>query len=61
MARTRIVIEQPAFTPEPLSTTLMPMGVVPVRLAVASYLARFTGATRRAYQLDLRAFMDWCT
>ena len=52
--------EQPAFTPEPLTTTVLPVGVVPLRLAAASYLARFTGATRRAYELDLRAFMDWC-
>jgi integrase/recombinase XerD len=60
MARMRIVNEQPAFTPEPPSTTLLPVGVVPLRLAAASYLARFTGATRRAYELDLRAFTDWC-
>ncbi len=52
--------EQSVFTPEPLSTTVLPVGVVPLRLAAASYLARFTGATRRAYELDLRAFMDWC-
>jgi hypothetical protein len=32
----------------------------PLRLAAASYLARFTGATRRAYDLDLRVFLDWC-
>jgi site-specific recombinase XerD len=30
------------------------------RLALAGYLARYTGLTREAYQLDLRQYASWC-
>ena len=31
-----------------------------VRLAVAGFLARYSGRTRDAYELDLRTFFTWC-
>ena len=31
------------------------------RLALAGFLAGYSGLTRDAYALDLRQFMDWCT
>jgi integrase/recombinase XerD len=45
------------------STALMP--VTPVftnaeRLALAGFLAGYTGLTREAYELDLRQFASWC-
>lgn len=43
------------------TATGLPAGVSPLRLAVASYLARFTGATRRAYELHVRVFLGRCT
>lgn len=33
----------------------------PLRLAVASYLARFKGQTRAHTESDLRCYLDWCT
>lgn len=33
----------------------------PLRLAVASYLARFKGQTRLHTESDLRCYLDWCT
>jgi hypothetical protein len=30
------------------------------RLAIAGYLARYSGGTRLAYSSDLRAFFAWC-
>jgi site-specific recombinase XerD len=32
----------------------------PLRLAVAGYLARYRGETRRHAESDLRAFLEWC-
>jgi integrase/recombinase XerD len=45
------------------STALVPM--VPVftnteRLALAGFLAAYSGLTRQAYELDLRQFASWC-
>ena len=45
------------------STTLVP--VTPVftnteRLALAGFLAGYSGLTRQAYELDLRQFASWC-
>ena len=45
------------------STPLIP--VAPVftsteRLALAGFLAGYTGLTRQAYELDLRQFASWC-
>ena len=31
-----------------------------VQLAAAGFLARYSGRTREAYALDLRAFFAWC-
>ena len=30
------------------------------RLAVAGFLARYSGPTRRSYATDLRQFFSWC-
>jgi integrase/recombinase XerD len=45
------------------STTLVPL--VPVfssaeRIALAGFLAGYSGLTRQAYELDLRQFASWC-
>jgi integrase/recombinase XerD len=32
----------------------------PERLALAGFLAGYTGLTREAYALDLRQFTSWC-
>ncbi|MEE6274614.1 hypothetical protein V2J56_14800 [Georgenia sp. MJ206] len=32
----------------------------PLRLAVAGYLARYKGETRRHTESDLRAYLTWC-
>src|SRR6266545_5915326 len=45
------------------STTLVP--VAPVftnteRLALAGFLAGYSGLTRQAYELDLRQYASWC-
>ena len=45
------------------STALVP--VAPVftnteRLALAGFLAAYSGLTRQAYELDLRQFASWC-
>ena len=45
-----------------------PLGLVPVapvftnteRLALAGFLAAYSGLTRQAYELDLRQFAGWC-
>ena len=31
-----------------------------LRLAVAAYLARFTGSSRRCTESDLRCYLTWC-
>jgi site-specific recombinase XerD len=38
----------------------LPAQVSVVRLAAAGFLARYEGATRRAYDLDLRTWFAWC-
>jgi integrase/recombinase XerD len=45
------------------STALVPEGPVlsePERLALAGFLAGYSGLTREAYALDLRQFAAWC-
>jgi integrase/recombinase XerD len=32
----------------------------PLRLAVAAYLARFTGSSRDHAESDLRCYLSWC-
>jgi integrase/recombinase XerD len=33
----------------------------PLRLAIAAYLARFTGSSRDHTHSDLRCYLSWCT
>jgi hypothetical protein len=45
------------------STALVPVAPVftnPERLALAGFLAAYSGLTRQAYELDLRQFASWC-
>ncbi len=45
------------------STALVPPGAVfsePERLALAGFLAGYSGLTRQAYALDLRQYTTWC-
>ena len=45
------------------SAALVPAGPVfsnPERLALAGFLAGYSGMTREAYALDLRQFTTWC-
>src|SRR5580704_2476415 len=37
-----------------------PRAADPLRLAVAAYLARYTGSSRDHAHLDLRCFLSWC-
>jgi len=51
-----------------MATTIPSTALVPVapvftnteRLALAGFLAGYTGLTRQAYELDLRQFVGWC-
>jgi site-specific recombinase XerD len=51
-----------------MATTIPSAAVVPVaplftnaeRLALAGFLAGYSGLTRQAYELDLRRFASWC-
>ena len=49
-------------TPEPLPviTPYAEWRADPLRLAVAGYLARYRGETRRHAESDLRAYVGWC-
>jgi site-specific recombinase XerD len=47
MLPTAIVVSEPAFS-------------VAERLALAGFLAGYSGLTREAYTLDLRQFAAWC-
>ena len=40
--------------------TIEPLFTEPERLALAGFLAGYTGLTREAYALDLRQFASWC-
>ena len=37
-----------------------PVFAEPERLALAGFLAGYTGLTREAYALDLRQYASWC-
>lgn len=50
----RVGLDQPAIG---RGRNVQPMSS---RFGDTSYLARFTGATRRAYELDVRVFLDRC-
>ena len=51
-----------------MATTIPPAALVPItpvftnseRLALAGFLAGYSGLTRQAYELDLRQFASWC-
>jgi integrase/recombinase XerD len=51
-----------------VAITMPPAALVPVtpmfinaeRLALAGFLARYSGLTRQAYELDLRQYAAWC-
>jgi len=51
-----------------MTTTTSPAALVPVapvftnteRLALAGFLAGYSGLTRQAYELDLRQYAGWC-
>ena len=51
-----------------MATTTSSAALVPIepvfsnteRLALAGFLAGYSGLTREAYELDLRQFTDWC-
>ena len=51
-----------------MTTTTSPAALVPVapvftnteRLALAGFLAGYSGLTRQAYELDLRQYASWC-
>jgi hypothetical protein len=40
--------------------TVEPVFTEPERLALAGFLAGYTGLTREAYALDLRQYASWC-
>ena len=40
--------------------TVEPVFTDPERLALAGFLAGYTGLTREAYALDLRQYASWC-
>src|SRR6266849_6845591 len=52
----------------PMATTIASAALIPVtpvfsnteRLALAGFLAGYSGLTRQAYELDLRQFASWC-
>ncbi len=51
------------MTTTPVSAALVPPAPVftsTERLALAGFLAGYSGLTRQAYQLDLRQFASWC-
>ena len=51
------------MTTTPASAALVPAAPVfsePARLALAGFLAGYSGLTRDAYALDLRQFAAWC-
>jgi integrase/recombinase XerD len=51
-----------------MTTTTPPAALIPVapvftnteRLALAGFLAGYSGLTREAYELDLRQYASWC-
>jgi len=51
------------MTATTISAALVPAGPVfsdQERLALAGFLAGYSGLTREAYALDLRQFTSWC-
>jgi len=51
------------MTTTPVSAALVPTAPVftnAERLALAGFLAGYSGLTRQAYELDLRQFVGWC-
>ena len=50
----------PATTPSTALVLLAPVFSSAERLALAGFLAGYSGLTRQAYELDLRQFACWC-
>jgi integrase/recombinase XerD len=48
------------MTTSVISEILPPLGVDPLRLAAAAYLARFKGQSRVHTERDLRIYLRWC-
>jgi hypothetical protein len=49
-----------ATSPSTAVATVEPVFADPERLALAGFLAGYTGLTREAYALDLRQYASWC-
>ncbi|HEY5359948.1 MAG TPA: tyrosine-type recombinase/integrase [Streptosporangiaceae bacterium] len=47
-------------TPSVALVPVVPVFTTAERLALAGFLAGYTGLTRQAYELDLRQFASWC-
>ena len=47
-------------SPSTAVATVEPVFTEPERLALAGFLAGYTGLTREAYALDLRQYVNWC-
>lgn len=47
-------------SPSTAVVTVEPVFTEPERLALAGFLAGYTGLTRQAYALDLRQYASWC-
>lgn len=48
------------ISPPAALVPVVPLFSEPERLALAGFLASYTGLTREAYMLDLRQFTAWC-
>src|SRR5690349_4628501 len=48
------------MTVQPEGSVLPRVGVDPLRMAAAAYLAPFKGQSRAHAETDLRAFLVWC-
>ena len=46
--------------PSAVLVPVTPMFTTAERLAIAGYLAGYSGLTRQAYELDLRQYAGWC-
>jgi integrase/recombinase XerD len=48
-------------TPSVALVPVVPVFTTAERLALAGFLAGYSGPTRQAYELDLREFASWCS
>jgi integrase/recombinase XerD len=49
-----------SITPSAALVPVTPVFINTERLALAGFLAGYSGLTRQAYELDLRQFASWC-